>query len=315
MGILRSGFAAVLVSLLVVSPASATVIDLGLSIDGSSSINDTEWNTMRVQAANAIRGLSTAGNVQLSVTKFSFEAHDVIAPTVVTLGNRETLASTVQTMSRPTTSLGPTILASIPTLETLVGSNLPEDYERTGGEIVGGTNIEDAIEQTTALMFSLGENDHQFLNILTDGNATVLNTMPDFIAADVFNPLNAGDLAAAAAAFSGDPETAAVAARNAAITAGVDLISFEAIGFEPADLSFMLNSLAYPQPGVLAPGFPPPPPDANAKGFVVPIADFNSVEDALQAKFSALGIVPEPHELVLLGLGLTALATVRRRRA
>ena len=83
------------------------------------------------------------------------------------------------------------------------------------------------------------------------------------------------------------PRAQAIAARDAAIAAGITGIHAEAIGVAPADVEWMRANIVYPQPGVTV--YPPNPlPDPNVNGFVLVIGDFTDYADAICAKFKAL---------------------------
>jgi MYXO-CTERM domain-containing protein len=280
-------------------PALALNVQLGLVIDGSSSINDTEWDTLRTQASDAIRTLKTDGSVELTVTRFGFEAFLEVAPTVVTPGNRDALADQVLNMARPVTPLSAAALAFVSGIPALAA-----ELALSGGNVTGGTNFEDAFLTTGAAIFgsSVLSSPIQFLNMLTDGNPTVNNGIVEGV-----QTVNIGLLTASLSQV----DAAAIAARNQLVTDGIELLGFEAIGFDPMDLDLMQDDLAYPQTAVLVTGpgfvFPTLPPALGGVGFVVPIGGFDEVQAALEAKFVATDVsVPEPGALALLALGVLA---------
>jgi hypothetical protein len=251
--------------------AQAQPLQLGVIIDGSSSINNAEYDILRQQAASAIGSLKTDGSVELTVIRFGFEAFVEVQPTIVSSANIGSLSNQVLNMSRPTSPIA--VSGSV-------------HFDMTG---------------------------MQLFNMLTDGNPTVDNVL--------VQATQAASLLQAIQIVGGrrDPDVAALDARQSAITAGIDLLSFEAIGFSPTDLAFMLDELAFPGPGQLVtpPGyaFPALPPDAGAKGFVISIQGFDEVDIALRQKFLAVNAaIPEPSTLVLFGTALAGLALIRARR-
>jgi hypothetical protein len=82
----------------------------------------------------------------------------------------------------------------------------------------------------------------------------------------------------------GDPQGAAVTARNAAISAGVDEIDVEAINMTPTATEWIRANIVYPQPGNIAPPFTP--------GWVIPIPDFQVYASSLCQKFQEV-VPPE----------------------
>ncbi len=294
-------------ALCLASPSHA--VKIGLIIDGSSSINDTEWDTLRTAAANAIRKLKTDGSVDLTVVRFGFSASVVgtADQTLSSVATRDAIANQVETMARPTFQLSPAALTVLSFAPPEFAPLIAElDFSQTG-VIQGGTNFEDAIG-TAVASIAMGT-DAVLLNMLTDGNPTVHNGHvaaaggPD--TATVLAALN--DLVAPGALT---PEDAARNARDAAIAAGIDLLSFEAIGFNAQDLALM-TELAHPTPGTVVNVGDPIP---ATTGFVINVEDFDAVEAALDAKILAFGAaVPEPGIAVLLFAGLAGLGAWARR--
>ncbi len=117
-------------------------------------------------------------------------------------------------------------------------------------------------------------------------------------------------------------ESAAIASRNAALAAGIDAISAEAVAAPSSAVTFLLNSIVSPQAGVLVPANPFPNPSVN--GFVVVVDTFDDFADAIAQKFQVVvppqppsnGAIPEPISagLSLMALGALSLS-LRRRRA
>ena len=96
-----------------------------------------------------------------------------------------------------------------------------------------------------------------------------------------------------------------------AVNAGIDEISAEAVG-PGANVNFLRDNLAYPQPGVIAPPFAP------GQGFVIQVSNFQEYEAALTQKLQFVvegPIVPEPASMAVWTiLLLTGAAAVWYRR-
>lgn len=104
--------------------------------------------------------------------------------------------------------------------------------------------------------------------------------------------------------------TAAIAARNNLITAGVDNISIEGIG-AGINTAFLQGQLCYPQPCDTATPFNFP-----TQGFYLGIDSVDDYETAMRAKIRVVTRqVPEPMTVTLVGAGIMGLLVRRRRRA
>ncbi len=188
----------------------------------------------------------------------------------------------VQFGDNAVTFVTPTLIDSVAT-RTTVSDAFRNLVQDTGFTNMGGGIIEATSQITGSPQFGQTGN-RSIFNLVTDGEPTI------------------------------GPDT--LTAANDAITAGIDAMSAEAIG-SFVDIPF-LQSIVFPnRPGVIAPPFPNP----FTQGFVLPVASFDDLPDAFEAK---LGIivdptngVPEPVTAVLglMGLGTLSLATRRRLAA
>lgn len=107
-----------------------------------------------------------------------------------------------------------------------------------------------------------------------------------------------------------DPVGAAITARNALITAGVDNISIEAIG-SGVDASFLQNDICFPGPCTIAPTFSFP-----GNGFYIPVANAAEYASAIDNKIQIVTQqIPEPGMALMVMLGVVGIAAARRKAA
>jgi hypothetical protein len=100
---LHAAAAGVAVALAVgAAPAQAARIQLGFVLDESGSIAASEWNIIRTGLASAINLIPVGGvdAYYLSVVTFDDNSNTRVTNTLVTAGNRATLANTIATMSQ-----------------------------------------------------------------------------------------------------------------------------------------------------------------------------------------------------------------------
>lgn len=239
--------------------AQAALIDLGFSLDASSSVNTANFNIARAALANALSVIPTSGPNQyrVAVSTFATGFVEIVAPTILTAANVAAVQASVA--------------AAV----------------RTGG----GTNTAGAITAMAAQFSSLpgGFGATTLLNITTDGS-----------------PNN---------------QSAAVDAAVAAVAAGVDGISFEAVD-NPSDttLNNML-AIARPLPSVLVTDLAAIP-NATLSGFVIPVSTFEGYSAAITAKIGRIvddtgggtPVIPLPAGLPLLLTGLAIFGGLRARR-
>ena len=81
--------------------AGDELIQLAMVVDGSGSINPTEWQTMTDGLAAAIQNcLRDDGTVELTVVQFSDSAQTMVPPTLITAANKAAVAATIAAMSQ-----------------------------------------------------------------------------------------------------------------------------------------------------------------------------------------------------------------------
>ncbi|WP_299814441.1 VWA domain-containing protein [uncultured Jannaschia sp.] len=250
---------------------SAAVIDLGFSLDRSSSVGSIDYNSARTALSQALGSIPTSGDNQyrIAVTSFAGGSTTIVAPTIVSDATLAGIQSDV--------------------------ANAPYSG--------GGTNIAGAISNLFGLFQSSadGLGATTLLNITTDGGSSV---------------------------------TASKSVATAARTAGLDGLSFEAVGPGPRLESLRqiagLGTVGDEDNGVivdLAAG--DTIPDATATGFVVSVSDFDAYAGAIGTKINQVvddtggevdnptpgpSVVPLPAGLPLILTGLVALLGLGRFR-
>lgn len=118
-------------------------------------------------------------------------------------------------------------------------------------------------------------------------------------------------------------QAAAVAAAQAALVAGVDGISFEAVGSGISSMSALndMAAIAGPGTGVIVTDLTALP-NATVQGFVIPVSDFAGYSAAISAKIGKIvddtgggtPVVPLPAGLPLLLTGIAGFIGLRVRR-
>jgi hypothetical protein len=264
------GAAAVALTSVTGSVASAASIDLGFALDESGSVSTSDFNLSKQGLANALGKIPTSGANQyrISVVAFNSTARTIISPTVVTAGNLASLQSTVSNVTK----------------------------------FSGGTDIAESIDLLRTNFVDAGLGDESYLNVSTDGGSSV---------------------------------TAIVTAAENAQAAGIDGLSFEAIG-RGANTDRLLRACfgnnSYTDPGAnnVAAGCSLVSnennlPDATQEGFVLEVDDFLDFENAITAKVESIvrdtggggngtSVVPLPAAAWMLLAGVGALGFTGRRK-
>jgi len=156
----------------------------------------------------------------------------------------------------------------------------------------GFTNYDAGLQGIDAALGDSLQYDFSYVNFATDG-------VPNRCVA------TGGTAQSLAAA-----QACAVTARNALIASGVDNISIEGIGVQPADATFLQNSICYPGPcdTTLPYNFP-------TQGFYIGVANATEYAAAIQNKVRVVtNQTPEPGTIALAGLALAGLGMARRRK-
>lgn len=81
--------------------SAAITTQLGIAIDGSGSVNSSEFNTQRSGLANAFAALPIDGSVEITVVQFASSAQTEVAPVVIdSLATRNALVAQVNGISQ-----------------------------------------------------------------------------------------------------------------------------------------------------------------------------------------------------------------------
>jgi hypothetical protein len=259
-----------------VTTAKAEIIQVALIVDASSS-TESELPVFRAGVAGGIGILPTDGSVELTLVQFSATAAVLVDALLIdSPADRAFAVAQANSIDPAVTDVPP---------------------------FQGGTNFEDGfLKATDAVTGSplFGQAGLQWYNMLTDGNPTAHN---HWSTAD----LDEETRKARARAFGVD-------ARDAAIAAGVDNISFEVLDppVDPLAGIPYLETLTYPGAPFTVAGDPPVFPDPiQSQGFIFQIGSVDDIESALTAKFEAAGI-PEPITLGMVLVGSVAVLFRRR---
>ena len=248
--------------------AQAQIIQVGFSIDASSSTDSEELPVFVQGVADGILLLKTDGTIELTISQFRSAAIVIWGPKIIdSAAVRQKAADRVLVLD-PTDSLETNPILGL--LDT--GTDIEEGFKVTADAMANSPNA--------------GSSVLQFINMLTDGNPT-LHSMLDF--SDIDETVR-----------KQRAKQFALIERNRIIGIGIDVISFEALGSGPDEIAF-LETLAYPEPGVVLAAdstkddFPNPITD---KGFILNVANIQGIKAALEAKFEAAGFidnqVPDP---------------------
>lgn len=257
--------------------AHAVVTQLGLVIDTSSSMDAGDEAIAKAGITAALAGIATDGSIEVTVVQFSASAATIFSPTVIASDvDRDTLIAAINNIDPTSTDIPP---------------------------FNGGTNFEDAFLVVTDALTNSSEfatRNFAMINVLSDANPTTHNHLG-------LEDIDEDNRMLRARNFGAD-------ARDAAVAAGIELISFELIDpptGEPGGLPYA-QTLVYPGPGIVdPPAFADPFTD---EGFIFNLAGVADIQAALEAKFAAAGfIVPEPASAMLLITGSVLIC--RRRRS
>jgi len=219
-----------IVVLLVISPllvfsaqASETVTtQLGLVVDGSSSISSSEFAIIREGIAAAVRNasqMSHDGTVELTVVQFggwwsaSVRARVEVYPTVITTANYESVANIIENINQ-------------------MGGYTPlaDGLLLCWSQISGSSNFPIATKQ--------------IINVATNGEPNIaLKATPPPSWVTLLGPP------------PGDGDGDATWVRNGAVSEGLDELDAEGIDTTTSNINWMRDYLVYPQPGTIAPPY------------------------------------------------------------
>jgi 5-hydroxyisourate hydrolase-like protein (transthyretin family)/uncharacterized protein YegL len=159
--------------------------------------------------------------------------------------------SAVQFGAGVTTHVTPTVITSQSVADSVANTL------RTMPKVGGTTNMAAAVSACAGLISTSCPASRQVINLVTDGEP--------------------------------DDANAAVAARNAAVAAGIDEINAEAVAAPTGAVAFLRDRLVHPEPGYIAPPF-------TAPGFVIITDTFDDFEQAVRGK---IGQIVKPKECII----------------
>lgn len=270
---------------------SALATSLLLSLSASSA-----WGVVVTQLGFALDESGSMSSSEYTMMK------NGLSSALAALPQDGTVEITVVSFSTNVTTLvSPTVLtaASLGTIQAQIAAD-----SFSGGY----TNTAAAIERLRILMTGsthFAAASHSFINIATDGEPTAGAFCDGFW------------LLVCIGTYYDDQQAAVRRAQQAA-AAGIDTISFEAIGSNSTTNSAMLQiALAGSngKPGSILPSNPTTIPYPGTETFVAPVTTFSNFASVIEAKvIASVTPVPAPAPSALLAIGLLALGAFARRR-
>lgn len=272
--------------------------------------------TLSALAASLLLSLSVSNASAVVVTQLGFALDESgsmssseytmmkngLSSALAALPQDGTVEITVVSFSTGVTTLvGPTVLtaANLATIQALIAAD-----SFSGGS----TNTAAAIDRLKTLMTgstNFAGATNSFINIATDGAPTAGAFCDGYW---FFGCIGT---------YYNDQQAAVRRAQQAA-AAGIDTISFEAIGSSSTTNNAMLQiALAGSngKPGSILPSNPTTIPYPGTATFVAPVTTFSNFSSVIQAKvIAAVTPVPTPASPALLAIGLIALGAFARRR-
>lgn len=223
---------------------------LGMALDGSGSIDYSDWQLMRTGLAEAIRNESNFphdGSVELTVVQFGVDPYDrnsrvEIPPTIITQSNYATVANSIESLNQGD---GWTPMAG--------GIYLTADTMRDSENF-------DPIHR-------------QIINLVTDGEPTCWSAEGEYQGHDCGTSTSSVDVA----------KTSTENAVNYVIsqlelTEDQDEFDSLAVGSGP-DIPWLNSSIVWPQPGYIAPPF------KNESGWVSQVQSWNEFAARINEMF------------------------------
>lgn len=234
---------------------SSAGFQLGFILDGSGSINTSDFNLMINGLADIVQGSSFPkdGSVEITIVQIGVDvggtpgARVEIDPVIVTAANAASVANSIRGIVQ---GQGSTPLAC------------------------GFLSVADAIAGSP----NFDPNAKQIINIITDGSPNVCCDNPGIFVGNACNQ-------------STDPQASTVNARDysinkLAMTPDQDRITCEFVGNDLILRDWLRDQIVWPQPGSIAPPYP------SSSGWVRMIASFQELKEAIDEKIRI--ITPQP---------------------